>query len=182
MTQTNRRLIHTRSIHAEAYLREDKLWDLVATIQDVKQKDFPVESGNQPAGAPYHDMQLTVTIDMAMQIVDVQALTRTAPYMGTCDAFPEAYRTLIGLNLLQGFRAAVRERLGGTQGCTHITELTSVLPTVALQAFAGEMRRLHLGDASTPPPQLDRCRALRTDGPLVATHYPRWYRGKGETK
>ncbi|SPE34161.1 conserved hypothetical protein [Burkholderiales bacterium] len=181
MPQTDRRLIHTRSIHAQAYLREDRLWDLVATIQDIKPKDFPVESGNQPAGAPYHDMQLTVTIDMAMQIVDVQAQTRAAPYMGTCDAFPEVYRRLIGLNLLQGFRAAVRERVGGTQGCTHVTELTSVLPTVAIQAFAGEMRRTWREDGSMPP-QLDRCHALRADGPVVAEHYPRWYRGKGETK
>lgn len=181
MPQVSRRLIHTRSIRAEAYLREDQRWDLVASIQDLKQKDFPIESGNQPGGTPYHDMQLTVTIDMAMQIVDVQAVTRVAPHMGACDTFPEVYRRLIGLNLLHGFRAAVRERVGGTEGCTHLTELTSVLPTVAIQAFAGERRRLGREDGSKPP-QLDRCRALRTDGPIVAQLFPRWYRDKGETQ
>jgi len=28
---------------------------------------------------------------------------------------------LVGLNLMKGFRQAVKERLGGVQGCTHIT-------------------------------------------------------------
>jgi hypothetical protein len=44
MPQVNRRLVHTRSIHVDAYARDDKLWDLVATIQDVKQRDLKLES------------------------------------------------------------------------------------------------------------------------------------------
>jgi succinyl-CoA synthetase beta subunit len=87
--------------------------------------------------------------------------------MGTCDSFPEIYQKLVGLSLLQGFREAVAKRLGGTQGCTHITELAGVLPTVAIQAFAGEIVHLEPNSEKLPL-QLDRCRALRLDGPVVA--------------
>lgn len=179
MTQTNRRLVHTRSIRVEAYLRDDQLWDLVASLEDVRQRDSLLESGIRRAGDPFHDMQLTVTIGASMQILDVQASTRAAPFMGNCDSFPEVYRQLIGLNLLQGFRAAVLERVGGNQGCTHITELAAVLPTAAIQAFAGAGHR-PAHDETAMPRQLDRCRALRLDGPVVAKLYPRWYRDKGE--
>jgi len=167
--------VHTRSIRVDAYARDDKLWDLVARIQDIKQIDLQLEAQVCPAGEPVHEMELTVSFDLRMQIVAVQAKTLAAPYKGVCDTFPEVYQRLVGLNLLQGFHAAVRERLGGTQGCTHITELASLLPTVAVQAFAGEV--VHLDRKSEKMPmQLDRCRALRRDGPVVAQLYPHWVR------
>jgi hypothetical protein len=181
MSETTRRLVHTRSIRVEAYRREDGYFDLEAAIQDVKPKALELETGTRAAGEPVHDMELTVTIDLFLNIVAVQARTRASPYPGTCDSFSEAYQQLVGLNLLHGFRAAVKERLGGTQGCTHITELAGILPTAAIQAFAGEVLRLE-PDSATMPPQLDRCRALRRDGPVVARFYPRWHRVEGERK
>ena len=86
---------------------------------------------------------------------------------------------LVGLNLMKGFRHAVKERLGGVKGCTHITELGQVLPTAVVQAFAGvvlDTRGEHEG--SQQPFQIDRCHALRSDGPVVRNFYPRWYRAK----
>jgi hypothetical protein len=99
------------------------------------------------------------------------------------------YRKLVGLNLLQDFRKHLMARLGGVHGCTHITELATVLPTAAVQAFAGEVFKtrdaahqgLEAGEKRAEekqPWQLDRCHALRTDGPTVAQFYPRWYRSK----
>jgi hypothetical protein len=99
------------------------------------------------------------------------------PYDGQCDTYGDAYQALVGLNLMRGFRRAVQERLGGVRGCTHITELTQVLPTAVVQAFAGEV--LPVDDAAAgdePPFQLDRCHALRRDGEVVRLHYPRWHR------
>ncbi len=177
MTPVPRRLVHTRSIGVEAYLRSDGLWDLVATVRDVKQRDIELQEKLLRAGAPLHDMELTVTVDTRMQVVDVQARTLAAPYPGACDSFAEVYRQLIGLNLLQGFRAAVRERVGGDRACTHITELAAVLPTAAIQAFSGEMPRPERGEGAMPL-QLGRCRALRLDGPVVARHYARWFQDK----
>jgi hypothetical protein len=83
---------------------------------------------------------------------------------------------------MRGFRQAVKERLGGMQGCTHITELTQVLPTAVVQAFAGEVLDTR-GDAadSEQPFQIDRCHALRADGLAVKTYYPRWYRASPAT-
>ncbi len=62
-----------------------------------------------------------------------------------------------------------------------MTELATVLPTAAVQAFAGEVFKTrdaaHAGHQQDEkmPWQLDRCHALRLDGPAVATFYPRWH-------
>ena len=76
--------------------------------------------------------------------------------------------------------AGGRGKGGGVKGCTHITELTQVLPTAVVQAFAGDVIDTR-GDteASQQPFQIDRCHALRSDGLAVKTYYPRWYRTSG---
>lgn len=184
----SRRFVHTRSIRVRAYARDDGLWDIEALLADVKERDFMLATGLRKAGDPVHEMTLRVTIDTELNVLDAQAESTRVPYPGHCDAFGDAYRRLIGLNLARGFRRAVQERLGGTQGCTHLTELAGVLPTAAIQAFAGEVYRpsdrAHEPDAAdhreqdNRPFQLERCRALRVDGPAVERYYPRWYTGQ----
>ncbi len=186
----SRRFVHTRSISVRAYARDDGLWDLEAELTDVKERDFALAVGIRKAGDPVHAMQLRLTIDTGLNVVDAQSHSDWVPYPGHCDSFGDAYRQLIGLNLISGFRHAVQQRLGGTQGCTHLTELAGVLPTAAIQAFAGEIYRprdqAHEPDAADHqeaekrPFQLERCRALRVDGPAVAKYYPRWYTGSGK--
>ena len=131
---------HRRAITVEAYLREDGLWDIEARLTDTKPRDIPLASGGvRPEGQPLHDLWLRVTIDTRMNVVDAEACSDWVPYPTHCDTIGPAYRKLIGLNLMKGFRKASRERLGGVVGCTHLTELCGVLPTAAIQAFAGDV-------------------------------------------
>jgi len=182
-----RRFAHTRSICIRAFARDDGFWDLEAELTDVKEKDFALAIGTRLAGDPVHRMRLTLTVDTQLNVVEAVASSDRVPYPGHCDVFSEVYKRLVGLNLGLGFRRAVAERLGGTQGCTHLTELATVLPTAAIQAFAGEVYRprdqSHEPEAADHveedkrPFQLDRCRGLRVDGGAVAKYYPRWYTG-----
>jgi hypothetical protein len=173
MKPANRRPVHTRSIQIDAYVREDQLWELVATMRDIKYKDIELDGRTLAAGDPLHFMELTLTLDRKLQILAVRADTHAAPYRGECDTFSAAYQSLVGLNLLQNFRATVRERVGGNVGCTHINELAAILPTAAIQAFSRDMDRPDIAGGRMPA-HLDRCHALRLDGPVVAKHYPRW--------
>ncbi len=174
-----RRHVHSRSIRAEVYARDDGLWDVEAELVDTKGKDFTLATGVRKRGEPVHHMRVTITIDTRFNVLEARGESLRVPYPGHCDAIEPAYRQLVGLNLMKGFRHAVRARLGGVKGCTHMTELTNVLPTAAVQAFAGEVPRTQddgAGDHSKMPWQLDRCHALRTDGAAVAEFHPRWYR------
>jgi hypothetical protein len=178
-----RHLKHTRSILLEAFAREDGLWDIEARLTDTKTRDIALASGVRAAGEPIHNMHLCITINTDFDVVDVVAHSLAVPYPGQCEAITPAYKKLIGLNLLRSFRAKVRERLGGIDGCTHLSELAAVVPTAAVQAFAGE--RAHLRSAEEKPFQLDHCHALRSDGDAVRQFYPRWYvdkRPQGEQR
>ena len=173
-----RALKHARAIHIEAFVREDGLWDIDAHITDTKTRDTGLASGNRPAGTPIHDLWLRLTIDTELNVVDAIAVSDAVPYPGYCETIGPDYRKLIGLNLRNRFRDGVRERLSGIQGCTHLSELAQILPTAAIQAFAGEVINTRDGADSGQqrhkPFQLDRCHSLRTDGPAVAKYYPRW--------
>jgi len=180
-TQPQRRHVHTRSIRVDAYARDDGLWDVEATLVDTKSQDLQLASGLRKAGDPVHEMRLQVTVDADLNVHDASAAASWVPYPGHCGQIEPEYKRLVGLNLARDFRRHVRERLGGVHGCTHLTELAGVLPTAAIQGFAGEARNQQGAErADRRPFQLDRCHALVTTGAAVAKFYPRWFRGEVE--
>lgn len=175
---TSRTLKHRRSIDVEVYARDDGLWEAEARLVDVRPRDVAMSEGLRPAGTPIHDLRLRVVVDTALNIVAAGSESVWVPYRRSCGEHAEAYGRLVGLNLARGFRRAVAERVGGVQGCTHLTELAQVLPTAVIQAFAGEVIDTR-GDADRKPFQIDRCHARRSDGEVVRVHHPRWYRQPG---
>lgn len=173
----SRQALHRRCFDVQVFARDDGLFDVVATLIDTKPRDIPLASGVRAAGEPLHEMSLQLLIDAKLDVLEAQSQTRWMPYPGVCGEHGDVYTRLAGLNLLQGFRRGVQARLAGVQGCTHLTELCLVLPTAVIQALAGVVIDTREGSSEGQPPfQIDRCHALRRDGPVVQTHYPRWYR------
>ncbi|OLL29958.1 hypothetical protein BTH42_20275 [Burkholderia sp. SRS-W-2-2016] len=181
-------------MRAEAFERADGLWDVEACLTDEKPRDVALASGVRPNGQPIHELWLRITIDRELNVVDAEASSDWVPYPGLCQTSNPAYRALIGLNLFHNFRRDAARLLAGTAGCTHLTELCAILPTAAIQAFAGDV--WNTGDSKPgadadsadaaadgtgehsndkPPFQLGRCHALRFDGEAVKQFYPRWY-------
>jgi hypothetical protein len=186
----SRQLRYRREIRAEAFERDDGFWDIEACLTDHKPRDVTLATGVRPKGLPIHELWLRITIDRKLTVVDAEASSDWVPYPGHCEDANPAYRALIGLNLLDDFRRNVRRLLAGTAGCTHLTELCSILPTAAIQAFAGEVWNTRdsgstvSGEAggesasqfaSGAPFQLGRCQALRFDGEAVRHFFPRWH-------
>lgn len=176
----SRQLKHRRQLSVEVYSRGNGTWEVDATLSDVKTRDAHLAGGLRPAGQPIHQMLLRLVVDERLNILEAGSESSWVPYPGECDRHGDVYARLAGLNLLKDFRRQLRERVGGVQGCTHITELAQVLPTAVVQAFAGEVIDTR-GDreGAQQPFQIDRCHALRSDGEAVRMHYPRWYRASG---
>ena len=170
-------LKHSRRIEVQVYARADGLWEVDACLSDSRTHELRLLTGLRGAGEPIHDMLLRLVVDEQFNVLQAGSQMRATPYPGQCDAGEDVYARLAGLNLLKGFRQGVKTRCGATQGCTHLSELTQVIPTAVIQAFAGDVIDvLDRPDATAPPFQIDRCRALRADGQAVQTYYPRWYR------
>jgi hypothetical protein len=179
--RVQRELKHTRDLRVEVYKRADNLWDVEARLTDKKATDFRLMSGPRAASEPVHDMTVCVTINEQFDVLEASAQAHSVPYPGYCEVITPAYGQLVGLNLLKNFNREVRIRLGKTNGCTHMTELTAIMPTAAVQAFAGEVRRPTTPEKSeqkgeTPPFYIDGCHALARDGRAVKDFYPQWFR------
>ena len=171
----SRTLQHCRTIAVEVFARGDGLWEVDARLTDLKTRDVRLGGNVRKAGELIHDLLLRLVIDERFNVVEAGSDSRAMPYPGSCDEPADAYGRLVGLNLMQNFRQAVRKQLGGVQGCTHLTEMSQTLPTAVVQAFAGIVLDTG-GDGDEEPFQIDRCRALRADGEAVREHFPRWFR------
>ena len=165
--------LHRRSIEIRGYRREDGLFEVEGHLVDTKDFDFKLAAGVRPKGEPIHEMWLRITIDRNLVIVDAAAATDAMPYAGECDAITPDYRKLVGLAIRPGYTQKVKELFGGVRGCTHVTELATVLATATFQTLAGQ----RLQDPGRKPFQLDKCHALDTHGRAVARYYPKWYTG-----
>jgi hypothetical protein len=179
--RVQRELKHTRDLRVEVYKRADNLWDVEARLTDKKASDFRLATGPRTASEPVHDMTVCVTINEQFDVLEASAQAHSVPYPGYCETITPAYAQLVGLNLLKNFNREVRIRLGKTHGCTHMTELTAIMPTAAVQAFAGEVRRPTNSEQNdkkveSPPFFIDGCHALAREGRAVKDFYPKWFR------
>jgi len=165
---------HVRRITFEVFARDDGLWDMEGHLLDTKAEDVQMLSGVRPAGEAVHEMWLRVTIDSRFNVIAACGVIDASPYPGICDQVGPDYARLVGLNLMHGFRAAVRECLPNNERCTHVHELVNHLPTMAVQSMFRELMR---PDTSKKPLPIDNCHAQRSDGEVVRLQYPMWYRG-----
>ncbi len=171
-----RQQIHTRQVELTAFMREDGLWDLEVTLTDRKTRTFPGGARDHIAGTPIHDLALSLTVDTHGSVVAAGAGMHAVPFVGSCPASADDYQLLVGLNLFEGFRARLKERIGPRGGCSHLSEMALMLPTLAIQSFAGVVYPIRDdGTQTEQPPPLDRCRGLRVDGEAVRQYFPRWY-------
>ena len=191
-----RQHLHTRRVVCQGFFRDDGLWDIEGRITDEKTYEHANEwRGPLKPGDFVHDMSIRLTLDHKFTIVDVEAVTDKSPY-SVCGNVAPDFKKLIGLRIGGGFHRAVRERMGGVHGCTHIVELLGPVATTAFQTVssgkARDLNRAHRAKqgempkpASTTPKAprkpyvVDTCHAWAADGEVVKRWAPQFYTGPG---
>lgn len=174
----NRKLLHTRKIDFQGYLREDGLFEMEARLQDITAGPTPLPFRDLASGDHIHDMRLVMTLDRELLIREVRAVTKTGatPFCAEPNA---VYASLAGLRIGPGFKQKVKEKVGGIQGCTHLTELVNGLANAAMQTWfsvrrdESRLQRERDPDAPLPRPWvIGTCHAYREDGPAVKIVWP----------
>ena len=190
-----RQHLHTRRVVCQGFFRDDGLWDIEGRITDTKSYEHANEwRGTLKPGELVHDMSIRLTLDHKFTIVDVEAVTDHSPYRICSEVAPD-FKKLIGLRIGGGFHRAVRERLGGVHGCTHIVELLGPVATTAFQTVssrkARELNQAHRAKTgslrkpadktrsrtSRKPYVIDTCHAWAADGEVVRRWAPQFYTG-----
>ena len=130
-----RKAIHSRTYDAQAYEREDGLFDVEVEMRDTKPFSFDnTDRGYVAAGEPLHHMKMRVTLDETMEIRDIEARTLASPYH-MCGAITDNYRALIGLKIVGGFLKKAAQITGRQHGCTHHNDMLKVMGTTAFQGL-----------------------------------------------
>ena len=190
-----RQHLHTRRVVCQGFFRDDGLWAIEGRITDEKSYEHANEwRGPLKPGDFVHDMSIRLTIDHKFTIVDAEAVTDRSPY-SMCGDIAPAFRKLVGLRIGGGFHRAVRERLGGIHGCTHIVELLGPVATTAFQTVsskkAQDLNRAHREKTGTLPPKdpdaapqprrkpymLDTCHTWASDSEVTRRWVPHFYTG-----
>jgi len=188
-----RQHLHTRKVTCQGFYRDDGLFDIEGRITDTKTYEHANEwRGPLRPGDLVHDMSIRVTLDHRFTIVDVEAVTDSSPYRMCGDIAPN-FKKLIGLRVGPGFTKAVRQRLGGVHGCTHLVELLGPVATTAFQTAGSKKandlqldHRLKIGkppkprDPAAPPRKpymLDSCYSWASDSEVTKRWVPQFYTG-----
>jgi hypothetical protein len=188
--------LHTRAIEIKGYRRSDGMFDIEAHLTDTKtfgQSNF--DRGFIEPGEPIHDMWIRLTVDEAMLIHAVEAVSDLTPYVMCPTAAPNFGR-LTGLRIKAGFLREANQLIGGTAGCTHLRELLQQIATTAFQTINPSRARREMqarGETEAPGSDvLDRritekwgdgnrilntCLAYDEKGPLVKRRWPHLYTG-----
>lgn len=176
--RTSRRLLHSRQVTCNGYVRSDGLYEIEGRLQDIKTDDSDMFFKYVRAGEPIHQMRLRLVIDLDLVIHDVEAFTEAGP-TPYCAQINASYTQLIGLKIGSGFNKQVFQRVGASLGCTHLTELLGPMATTAFQTtffFQHQaQQQKHANNPSAPVPRpwvIGTCHAYRTDGEAVRLIWP----------
>lgn len=179
-----RERLHTRAITYQGYKRQDGLWDIEGHLIDTK--SYPLNNTWRKkieVGEPLHEMLLRLTIDDNFSIVGIEAVTDNSPFE-MCPNITPNYKSLIGVVIGAGWRRIIRQKVGGIEGCTHITELLFPMATVAIQTvmpFKSKARKdktVSLKESKNERPfVLNTCHAWSTESDVVKEHEPDFYTG-----
>jgi hypothetical protein len=168
-----RERVHTRSIVCRGFRRADGLFDIEGRFIDTRPFAYRSESrGDVDAGKALHHMQVRLTIDSARVIRALVSAMPATPHW-SCPEVNANFQRLVGLSIAKGFKQALRERLGGIDGCTHVIGLLEAMAAAALQTFSSnthaprptnEPRPVHVWKIDA---LIDTCYAYRRDGPML---------------
>ena len=177
-TPAARKPLHTRTIKCNGFVRDDALYDIEGHLVDVKSVGFQnMDRGDVKPGEPIHEMWIRLTVDVHLNVVDVEAKTVWGPYTICGDITPN-FKRLKGLAIKQGWKKKIRELLGGTHGCTHLVELLGPVATTAFQTvYPDQVKRQEKEGIKVKPMQIGSCHAYAPDGPVVKQRHPEYYTG-----
>ncbi|PYF83366.1 hypothetical protein DFP75_102462 [Marinomonas alcarazii] len=169
MPPDKRKLMHRRTIESYGYLRDDGLWDIEATMQDIKPYDVNREFDGTlvPEGSPFHDITVCLTLDDTFLIKEVSVSMDSFPFP-SCGGAAPSFEALKGTRIKAGWSRWIKQTFSGKVGCTHVLELLPVVATTAFQTMwqpLGKKYPQHV--PATLTKLVNSCHGWSEDGPMV---------------
>ena len=163
--------IQSRNIEITTYEWDDAHIVVCGELRDRRLvSTHTLDNKPRPPAVVHH---MRICIKVAIRTLTVEEIEAELPQVPH-EECAEMYKTLEGIQgmiLSRGFSSKVKQKLGGTRGCIHLTTLLLAMAPAALQGYwvhndrnpdqrevSGEHLEQYL---------IDTCHVWRREGPLV---------------
>lgn len=131
-------LLHTRNYEVRTYRKDASTLLMRGAVQDRKPAGLYIEDDPEELAIHHMIVELEIRFPEAV-ITRADVLYEDFPHT-QCPSIAPHYGKLVGLSVMRGYGAKVRELFGGPRGCTHITALLQAMgPVVNQSAFSMRM-------------------------------------------
>jgi len=120
----------------------------------------------------YHHIQVKMTLSLPkLTIESIRAQMPTVP-IEHCREIERVVTQLVGIQLARGFSRKVRERIGGVNGCVHMTQLLLAMSAASVQGSYAYYNRVR-NNGKPMKPEYDEsllvnsCHVWRESGPFA---------------
>ena len=169
----NKKKIHTRKIELATYSINDSELIVQGTLLDERfQKIFDITEKELPPGVIHHMKIYLLIHDNPLRIVKAEAFMPHVP-MPQCRGTLDVIKKVEGLEIKAGFSKKIKDFMGSTKGCTHLTHLLTVMGQEIVHGWLTEKRK-HKTKAPTSIDQiaeksfiLNSCKLWTEDGPKI---------------
>lgn len=170
LDKTRQKKIHSRQIDIATYAHGDQSIIVEGTLHDERLTDVFRPTGEKALAGPIHHMRIRMQVDgPQLAIADIDVEMETAPN-ALCQEALDSLRPVIGLPIVAGFTARVKQLVGGAKGCAHLVALLNAMAPAAVQGAWNAMARKPV-DPKHLPTAIERikntCMLWRTDGPFM---------------
>jgi hypothetical protein len=142
-------------------------------LKDDRLTDIHHWDGRKRSPGVIHHLVIRILIgDWPLTILDIEADMIDVPHEA-CPTTLETVKKGIGVKIVSGYSDEIRRRLGGIEGCAHLTHLLVTMGPAALHGYWTQASRTprprpeRLEDIEGLPYLVNGCLLWREDGPLL---------------
>lgn len=163
--------IQSRNIDIGTVECDDTHIVVCGELRDRRRVPTYTIAGRLREPAVVHHMRICLKVNTALlKIVEIDAELTAFPH-GECAEMGRTLQKIKGLTLSPGFTSMVKKKIGGRNGCIHLTTLLLAMAPAVLQGYWTHSdrrpdRRSLSGDHMERY-LLDACHVWRREGPLA---------------
>ena len=165
--------VHERKMDFRTYPLEDGRLIVEGWLRDEQRVPGYHWDGTVRPERVVHSMGARLLIDgWPPVILDVETEMAQIPHE-RCPTAMESAREIIGLSITSGYGEEIRRRLGGPNGCAHLTHLITAMGPAAIHGdWTQKSRTPHpipksLDEFAELPFLINSCRLWSEDGPIL---------------
>lgn len=165
--------VHERRLEVRSYPLEDDRLIVEGRLRDEQLAPGYYWDGEPRPSGTIHFMCVRMLVGgWPLSILDAEAEMPEVPHP-LCPTTHESVKKIVGLSIVSGYSEEVRMRLGGIQGCAHLTHLILAMGTAALHGYWAHRSRVArpIPGSMDELPELaavqNSCKLWSKDGPLM---------------